>query len=134
MALTKGEKIALFMLLSGVSRTRLMVEGHRAGPFTTGTPRPPNTPAEFLGWLKQILRVDGLGFNLNTNHWDTAVDDGVSMMFVGPTTSPGQRGNVTIDPLKIAQALSMSFYDPDLGCPDNGDEVAISNFIITNII
>jgi hypothetical protein len=117
MAMTKGQRLALYLLLNSDSVLRRGLEG-RTGSVSDGTNvNPPADAADLVA--RYAEHEPQLGLN--------PADRPANLTSLFAPGAALSRNNVSTDPAQILTSLDGT-YDPELGpCPDGGDQA----FVVT---
>jgi len=124
-ALTLGQKLTLFLLVSSRSEFRFGLEGRAAG---SGTANPAATQADFVN------RLNGLVPSIGIAPADLAAIN-ANTLWVGTRHVAGvpdrQIASVTTDHNEMIAALGLDngLYLPDNPCPGGAQQVAIAKAV-----
>lgn len=131
MALTNGQMMTLFVLISTRSEFRFQLERRTPGPLGTANPFPDR--ATFAPNLQAAIKALKIGISAA----DLAAMDqnsDIAGLWVGPRHNAGvpdrQIASITTDHNEIITAVGLdAFYTPDNPCPSGQNQLDVASAV-----
>jgi hypothetical protein len=115
MALTKGQRLAIYLLLNSDSVLRRGLEGRSSSVSGVNNATPPASPDELV--TRFAAHEPKLGLD--------PADRPANLASLFTPTHALSRNNVSTDPSVILTALDGGYFPDDTACPDDGDQAFV---------